>query len=191
MIRANRKDKLRVVQLLGASFINNQSVNYIVRQDHKRKKRIVALMDYSFEICHRFGEVWLSEDRVGAALILYPQLKHTNLQSIWLDIKLISTAIGIGRVFRALRRESQIQAKHPKGPVAYLWFIGIDPGAQRQGIGTRLLQELIIRSEQEYLPLLLETSTVTNLPWYQQFGFNIYDQVEFGYQLYFLKRVPD
>ena len=79
MVKATRDDKSLVTTLLKASFIDNQSVYYTVRQDEHREKRIRASMDYSFEICFRFGEVWLSENHKAAALILYPQRKRTTL----------------------------------------------------------------------------------------------------------------
>lgn len=72
--------------------------------------------------------------------------------------------------------------------MAYLWFIGVNPGDQHKGIGSKLLQEIIAFADQKKLPLFLETSTLTNLPWYERFGFKIYDQLELSYTLYFLKR---
>jgi len=48
MINAKRTDKGLVTELLSAAFNDNLSVNYIIRQEDKRKERILALMDYSF-----------------------------------------------------------------------------------------------------------------------------------------------
>jgi len=50
MINANPNDRALVVNLLAQSFDDNQSVNYIVKQDDKRIQRIRVLMDYSFAI---------------------------------------------------------------------------------------------------------------------------------------------
>lgn len=36
--------------------------------------------------------------------------------------------------------------------------------------------------------MYLETSMPENLPWYERFGFRIYDRLELGYTLYFLKK---
>lgn len=38
MIRATYKDRNRVVNILAESFDDNQSVNYIIKQDKKRNK---------------------------------------------------------------------------------------------------------------------------------------------------------
>jgi hypothetical protein len=60
MRKATEEDKERIIDLLAKSFDANQSVNYLVPQDEKRLKRIRALMDYSFEICREFGEIFIS-----------------------------------------------------------------------------------------------------------------------------------
>jgi ribosomal protein S18 acetylase RimI-like enzyme len=166
------------------------SVNYIVRQDAKRIQRIRALMQYSFEVCYRFGDVWLSNDHTACALVLYPNLKRTTFVSVWLDIQLILCAIGFSGIKKALNREAQIKKLQPKKPVAYLWFIGVNPLYQHQGTGSRLLQEVMADAARKYLLVYLETSTVRNLPWYEKFGFEIYDQLDLGYVLFFLKHIP-
>jgi ribosomal protein S18 acetylase RimI-like enzyme len=191
MTKATRRDKSQVITLLKNSFIDNRSVNYIIKQDRHREERILALMDYSFEMCLRFGEVWVSEDRSAAALVLYPQNKHLSICSVWLDVKLIFQAIGIAGITRALERETRIKAKQPKEPMTYLWFIGVDPSYQHQGIGGRLLSDIITLSDEMNLSVYLETSTLKNLPWYERFSFYRYDQLELDYTIYFFKRDPD
>jgi GNAT superfamily N-acetyltransferase len=188
MIKADNVDKKLVIELLSRAFDDNQSVNYIVRNDDKRTERIAALMDYSFEMCSLFGEVWLSDDRKACALILYPQDKKTTLSAILLNIKLIFKAIGISGIKNALDRESKIKSKQSKEPMTYLWFIGVEPTEQGKGIGSKLLQEVITHAETRQLPVYLETSTVKNLPWYESHGFKTYEQLDLTYTLYFLKR---
>ena len=188
MIKAESKDKNLVVDILTKSFDTNQSVNYIVKQDEKRVQRVRSLMDYSFEVCYSFGDVFLSDDKKGCALITYPDKKKTTLKSILLDIKLIVSAVGLMNIKKTLARESLINKMHPKEPMYYLWFIGIDPEHQNEGIGSILLDDIIEDSEHKQRPIYLETSTVKNLPWYKKFGFQIYHELDLSYKLFFLKR---
>src|ERR1700682_5673552 len=102
MNRATNDDREFIVSLLADSFKDNLSVNYIVRQDEIRLNRVRALMEYSFDMCFNFGEVWLSDDTKGCALILYPHSKKFSLLSIWLDIRLIFKAIGLTGITKAL-----------------------------------------------------------------------------------------
>ncbi|WDF77068.1 GNAT family N-acetyltransferase [Mucilaginibacter sp. KACC 22773] len=191
MVQANVKQKNLIIDILVAAFKDNQSVNFIVRQDNRRLRRIAALMDYSFEMCNHFGDVWITEQKDGCALMLYPHLKKFSLFAIWLDLKLIFQAIGISGIFKALKREGLIKKIQPKEPMAYLWFIGIEPSAQKAGRGSELLKEVIDSATSSGLPTFLETSTPANLPWYKKFSFEIYDRLDLGYTLYFLKRTID
>ncbi len=188
MKKAEYKDKILVIDILTKSFDTNQSVNYIVKQDQKRVQRVTALMDYSFEVCFAFGDVFLSDDKKACALITYPDKKKTTLKSILLDVKLILSAVGLKNIKKILAREALINKIQPKELKYYLWFIGVDPEYQNKGIGSLLLNEIIEDSEDKKRPIYLETSTLKNLPWYQKFGFQIYHELDLSYKLFFLKR---
>lgn len=188
MIKAKTSDKKWITELLVGSFSTNPSVNYIISGTGRRPERIAALMDYSFEKCMRFGEVWLSDDRSGCALLLFPQNKRTTLSSIWLDVKFIFQAVGLTGVVRVLRRERLVSQKQPQESMIYLWFIGITPLFQNVGIGSRLLSEILNHAENMGLPVYLETSVAENLSWYNRFGFDLYDELDLGYRLHFLTK---
>ncbi|HTK21055.1 MAG TPA: GNAT family N-acetyltransferase [Mucilaginibacter sp.] len=187
MRKVEAADKNLVIDILSQSFESNLSVNYIIKDGAGRKDALRALMDYSYEMCSLFGSVWLSDDRKACALVLYPQNRRTTLKAIMLDLKLIIKAIGLSGIKRALDRESKIKAKQPKEAMAYLWFIGVEPSQQQKGIGSKLLKEVIADATARNLPVFLETSTTPNLPWYERFGFKIYDQLTLTYTLYFLR----
>ncbi len=188
MIKATYHDKDLVIDILTKSFDTNQSVNYIVQQDSKRAQRVKALMDYSFEVCYDFGEVYLSDDKRACALILYPDKKKTTLKSILLDVKLILSCVGVANIKKALSRESKIKKLQPKEPMYYIWFIGVDPAHQNSGIGTELLNEIIADSANKKRSIYLETSTLKNIPWYKKFGFDVYNELDLTYKLFFLKK---
>lgn len=188
MIKASKNHKSRVIEILTKSFEDNQSVNYIVKQDSKRAERIKALMDYSFEVCFMFGEVYLSDDQKGCALILYPDQKSFSIKSTLMDMQLLLNAIGLTRVGKAMSRETAIKSNYPKDPIYYLWFLGVINSDQNKGIGSQLLKEIIIDSQKQHKPIYLETSTIKNIPWYKKFGFSIYNELDFGYKLFMLRK---
>jgi hypothetical protein len=188
MIKADYRDKQVVVDILTQSFATNQSVNYIVKAGKNRLGSIQYLMDYSFEVCYLFGDVFLSEDKNACALVLYPDKKKTTLKSILLDAKLIFFSVGLKNIKKTLDREGAIKKIQPKELMYYLWFIGVDPDHQNKGIGTKLLNDLIQDSTLKKRPIYLETSTLKNLPWYQKMGFQVYQELDLSYKLFFLKR---
>jgi len=191
MIRAAYQDKERIVNILTASFDDNKSVNYIIKQDNNRVKRIRKLMKYSFDVCYLFGKVFLSDDKKGCALVVLPDKKKTTLRSILLDLKLIFSCIGLSNIKKAMSREAKIKKLQPAEDMYYLWFIGVEPSEQNKGIGSLLLGEIIDESQSEKRIICLETSTLKNLPWYQKFGFTIYNELDLGYKLFFLKKDAD
>lgn len=189
MKRADINQKSLVVDILTKSFDDNKSVNYVVKQDEKRQERIRGLMDYSFNICNAFGDVWMSDDNQACALVLYPDKKRSTLNAIMWDAKLALSVIGLNRVGQVLSRESKIKSFHPKEQFSYLWFIGVPPDLQNKGKGSQLLEEIIHESETHGRPIYLETSVDRNLPWYKKYGFEIFQTLELTYRLYMLRRV--
>jgi hypothetical protein len=188
MIRAQPADKDLIVNILVSSFKDNKSVNYIISQDNKRMEKIKRLMEYSFDVCSLFGDVFLSTDKKGCALLILPDQKRTTIRSILLDAKFAVTCLGLSNIKKAMKREAKIQQVHPNGLLYYLWFIGVDSNNQNKGIGSELLQEVISEGQKQNRIICLETSTIKNLPWYKKFGFSIYLEFDFGYKLFCLKR---
>ena len=188
MIRADYTDKDRVVNILVNSFADNKSVNYIIKQDKKKPQRLLSLMEYSFDICYLFGDIFLSDDKKACALIVLPEKKKTTLKSIILDARMVISCMGFRDIKKVIRREAEITQNHPKRLIYYLWFIGVETNDQGNGIGSKLLEEVIQEGLSRNRPIYLETSTVKNIPWYERFGFTIYKELDFGYKLFCLKR---
>lgn len=188
MKRAVAHQKTLIVDILSKSFDDNKSVNYVVKQDAKRKERIRGLMEYSFNVCRAFGEVWISDDEQACALILLPDRKQTTLNALLWDAKLALSVIGLNRVGTVLGRETKIKSFHPKEPFSYLWFIGVTPELQNRGKGSLLLDEIIQESQRSKRPIYLETSVERNLPWYQNHGFEIFHSLYLTYTLYLLRK---
>lgn len=150
--------------------------------------RILHLMEYSFDYCMLFGEVFLSDDRQGCALVLLPDKVKLTFRRILLDLRLILRSVGFRHLRKVLQRESLIKQLHPREPFAYLWFIGVAPAMQQRGIGSGLLRELLGHYDQGRLPVYLETSVERNVSFYERAGFAVYEKLDAGYVLYCLKR---
>lgn len=186
-MRATLNDKELVTDILIRSFVDNKSVNYIIKQDKKREQRLKYLMEYSFDICNLFGDVFVSDDRKGCALVVVPDRKKVTVKSILLDIKIVFSVTGLSNITKAIRRESAIKKIHPDTLLYYLWFIGVEPSQQGNGIGSKLLNEIIQKGLSENRTICLETSTLENIPWYEKHGFKTYQELDFGYKLYCMK----
>ena len=188
MIRAQHTDKDLVVSILVNSFKDNKSVNYIIKQDEQRIERIKRLMEYSYDVCNLFGDICLTEDKKGCALLILPDKKKTTIKSILLDAKFAFFCLGLSNINKAMKREAKINHVHPEGLLYYLWFIGVDSSNQNKGIGSQLMQDIILEGHKLNRTICLETSTLKNVPWYEKFGFYIYHEFDFNFKLFCMKR---
>jgi len=50
------------------------------------------------------------------------------------------------------------------------------------------MNEVITESVSSQRPIYLETSTLKNIPWYEKFGYTVYNELDLGCKLFFLKR---
>ncbi|WMJ72378.1 GNAT family N-acetyltransferase [Cytophagaceae bacterium ABcell3] len=188
MVKAAYSDKQLVVDLLSEAFDTNNSVNFIVKQDKKRKERVKHLMAYAFDMCQLFGEVYLSADRKACALMFFPEKKRNTAKSLCLDIKLAFNCIGISNIAKVLKREGNIKKFYPKEHFSYLWFIGVRPSDQGKGLGESLLKELIQLSESRGRPFYLETSMKINVNFYKKLGFEIYNELKKPHHIFLLRK---
>lgn len=184
MITAQKKDKSLVVELLVQCFCDSKSIRYIIDEHSRNKGHIKMLMSYAFDYCMSFGEVFLSADRQACALVLYPEKKVISVESIWLQLSLLVKASGAEYFKKIAARQKVIRQIHPHDLKFHLWFMGVRPGAQRKGIGSRLLKELIATSKQQQRVFCLETPDSRHIPWLHKHGFGIYRQLDLGHLLY-------
>jgi ribosomal protein S18 acetylase RimI-like enzyme len=75
---------------------------------------------------------------------------------------------GPGPSVRGLRFSSVQEKGHPHDEHVYLWFLAVDPGRQRGGIGRSLLARVY---EDATAPVYLDTANPANVPYYASNGF--------------------
>ncbi len=74
------------------------------------------------------------------------------------------------------RAVEQLRADVAGGPHWYLAGIGVDPVAQRRGVGAALVRPGVDAAAASGLPTVLLTNNVANLPFYESQGFNVVRQ---------------
>lgn len=185
---ATKADKENVIEILSASFDDNLSINYVVKQGPGREQRIKYLMSYSFDVCLEKGIIYLSNDKTACAMILYSEKKGSILKTIIRDVKLGMYCIGLRNVVKVLKREKYLKKHHPGEPFYYLWFIGVHPDFQNRGLGSAFFNQVLELCDGNSRPVYLETSVLRNLPWYEKYGFRIFKELTLGYKLYLMIR---
>ncbi|MFJ8542535.1 GNAT family N-acetyltransferase [Streptomyces sp. NPDC093586] len=84
-------------------------------------------------------------------------------------------------------------AHTPEEPHWYLAVVGADPAARGQGHGAALLRSGLAQADAEGMPVLLESSKPSNLPFYEHFGFTVREELRLpgeGPVLWAMRREP-
>ncbi|KOU15574.1 acetyltransferase [Streptomyces sp. WM6372] len=88
------------------------------------------------------------------------------------------------------------EAAAGEGPQESHWYlavVGADPAAQGQGHGAALLRSGLAKADAAGLPVYLESSKPSNLPFYEHFGFTVLGEVQLpggGPTLWAMRREP-
>jgi ribosomal protein S18 acetylase RimI-like enzyme len=134
-------------------------------------RAIAAFVDISWR--HGTSEVLVRGGRVaGVALTFGPGAYPPPLAP---QLKMAARVAGTG-IRSALgyaRAGDHMQRLHPKETHWYLFFLGVEPEFQGQGLGGNLLQRLNERADRDQVIGYLETDRESNLRLYQRYGFQI------------------
>jgi GNAT superfamily N-acetyltransferase len=174
IIDAQRKDKTRVIEILSKSFQNDPQINYILGSNVNHNKKMKRLMAYSFEFGLANGKVEISEDKNSVAIWKSSNSKKMTINLFYESI-LFFFAFGWSGIKRISAMEKKIAAFYPDKTIFnYLWILGTNPNEQGKGYGTAILSKAINNFEQNKVPIYLETSTDSNLYYYQRKRFELY-----------------
>ena len=121
-----------------------------------------------------FSFTGMSERYVEGYLRFTPQKpKHSALTLLRSGLWAAPVRLGIPAWQRRRALAPILAALKPPGPCWYLNGIGVEPSAQRTGLGSALINQMLPRIDDDALPAFLDTSAPDNLGYYERFGFNV------------------
>jgi GNAT superfamily N-acetyltransferase len=108
----------------------------------------------------------------------------------WTFVKYVPgfLAAGPGPVVRGLRGSTVQDRGHPDHEHVFVWFLAVDPGHQRTGVGRALLTRVFDDAE---APVYLDTANPANVPYYASFGFEELGRAALprGATMWFMRRL--
>ena len=191
MLIADSKHKELVVEILVSAFEDykdDNSINFVVKQDNKRVKRMRILMEYLFEKAITTGAVYLSDDKKCCLLLDYPLSNKHSFNTIWQTIKLVMSCIGIGRIGVVLRRQQVMKKYEPKEDFVKPLIIGIKKENKGSFTAGGLMLAVMEKYKDQKMPVIIDTVSKYNLRLYQKLGFKLVNKDEsLGYPMYLLR----
>jgi ribosomal protein S18 acetylase RimI-like enzyme len=158
--------------VLARAFHDDPAWVWLIPDDDRRRRLLPWLFRVGFEVTA--ADVWTTDGLVrGAARWLPPgrpamRVGPTLRALVATPFRLgaaTSPFLAYGRAVEALRAEAE------PGPHWYLAGIGVEPGLQRQGIGSALIAPGVEAAARDRLPTVLLTNNEANLPFYEEHGF--------------------
>jgi ribosomal protein S18 acetylase RimI-like enzyme len=160
--------------VLARAFLDDPAWVWLIPDAKKRRDLLPWLFRVGFDVTA--ADVWTTAGAVrGAARWLPPgrppmRVGPTLKALVTTPFRLgsaIAPFLAYGRAVESLRVEVMPDQHW------YLAGIGVDPSAQRRGIGTALLEPGLAAAARSGLPAVLLTNNEANLSFYERHGFRV------------------
>jgi len=144
--------------------------------DTVRRRAVLAkYFDYSIQEGRELGRcIHLADEARGVAVWLLPQAPEVESQAAQQKRTFLQTELsadGCANYYRIIKFMSAKSATLVDDAAWYLSIVGVDPAAQGQGLGRKLLEPTIAEADRAGVTCYLETFSPRNLPFYQRLGF--------------------
>jgi ribosomal protein S18 acetylase RimI-like enzyme len=165
--------------VLSRAFQDDPAWVWLIPDDERRRQLLPWLFRVGFDVTA--AEVWTTTGPVlGAARWLPPgrppmRVGPTLKALVTTPFRLgraIAPFLAYGRAVEALRTQAM------PDPHWYLAGIGVDPSAQRRGVGAALMQPGLAAAARAALPAVLLTNNEANLSFYRGNGFAVVRESE-------------
>ena len=127
--------------------------------------------------CRVYGEVYTTPNVEGVACWLSPgKAKFTVWRVIRSGMALVMMRLRRGQRRRFMDATAPLDVEHQRlmpGAHWYLLALGVEPASQGQGIGSKLIEPVLRRSDAEGLPCYLETPSERNIAFHERRGFTV------------------
>jgi len=178
---AQKSDSAAVQQLLASVFDDDPLMEWFVRHDDKRSLAFSEFFDYMVNrYCFKYGECWVNDPLTGAALWMPPGRWEVPLTDQIASFRQVLTIFGIQQLLKKFSDRNTIDRNHPRHPHYYLAALAVLPAERQKGLGSRLIQPILKRCDEEGIGCYLETSRERTIRFYQRHGFSIMKKLSFS-----------
>lgn len=170
---ATAADAPRLAQTLAAAFADDPAVSWVLPpRVSRRHERLLGLFGLELPRSTRLGGTWSGGDGAAAAIWYPPGQWRLPPRELAAEVSPAAKVFGAG-LPKALRVLAAMERGHPSEPHWYLYYLGVEPGRQGEGLGAALLRPVLDRCDDDGVGAYLEATTERNRALYQRHGFEL------------------
>lgn len=167
----------QAAQVLARAFYADPVTTFVHPSDQGRSDWLLDTYHLHLRSGKRYGEVYATDDVSGVAIWLAPGNSPMTVRHL-LPVGIVPWMVrsGWSVTKRSLQFSDTLEKLHAQcvnQDAWYLFFLGVDPQRQSQGIGGALLRPVLERADAEGLPCYLETANPRAMRLYQHHGFDV------------------
>ncbi len=179
---ATQRDVPDLAAVLARAFAEAPFYSYLTGTAPERNQRMrdgwSGLLRHASD---RLSTTYTTDDLAGVAVWHPPGYGGASFIGSLRLLPSVARLVGGMRrlrgVSRAVAELERHRHRHAPNPHFYLSALGVDPGRQREGIGTALLRPVLERADDQKMPAYLETATAVNVLMYERVGFGVVEEL--------------
>jgi len=175
---AVRADLDPLAATLADAFADDPMMAWMYPDPGTRTAHIHGFMRAALDIGFPHGHVYAAGANTAAAIWAPPDVDLFDDQAVATLFGLLSEQLG-PRVAEVGSGLGGLTEHHPRHvPHFYLFVLGSARAVQGQGVGSRMLHEILDRCDRQSLGAYLESSNIRNVPFYERHGFKVLTEVK-------------
>ena len=167
---ASVHDIARVSAALGQAFVDDPVMVWAIPEEDRRRAILPAFFTVFTAAFQRHGHVYRTVDGTAAALWSPPgvdAVAEDEVEEFGAALEEICGA-DAGRMGEI---STLLGEHHPHEPVWYLNFVGVEPAGQGRGLGSALLEHVLVRADRDGATAYLDATSTRNRALYERHGF--------------------
>ena len=167
---ASIHDIAGVAAALGEAFVDDPVMIWAIPEPDRRQAILPGFFTIFTAAFQRHGHVYRTADGTAAALWSPPGVDAVGEDEgeefgAALDEICGPDAGRMGEISTLLGEH------HPHEPVWYLNFLGVEPAGQGRGVGSALLEHVLVRADRDGATAYLDATSTRNRALYERHGF--------------------
>jgi ribosomal protein S18 acetylase RimI-like enzyme len=163
---------------MARAFHDDPLICFILRDEASRAEKMPRLFKLLFKLGLPHGACDVTEGFEAAALWRPPNAWEIPWWQYITNGAEFLGIFGFAGARNVTAVMDTIEKRHPHEPHWYLQAIGTDTAKQGMGFGGVVIRRGLAKADQSGMPAYLESSKETNIPLYQNFGFEVTGEIK-------------